>query len=178
MDNIQIIQECYTRVTLIPVIGSGLSIPFGLPDWRTLIEEAAAHFNVPTDKERKIKELLDSYEFVDAIDVILEVGVDELSLQEFVSEYLLAAKAKASMPKNNYSDLAELSKIRFITTNYDRYINDIVGVNTFRLEELESIPINQFSYSLYDHSVIPIHGEINRPDSIVFSRESYDEIRN
>lgn len=176
MDNIQIIQECYTRVTLIPVIGSGLSIPFGLPDWRTLIEEAAAHFNVPTDKERKIKELLDSYEFVDAIDVILEVGVDELSLQEFVSEYLLAAKAKASMPKNNYSDLAELSKIRFITTNYDRYINDIVGVNTFRLEELESIPINQFSYSLYDHSVIPIHGEINRPDSIVFSRESYNRL--
>ena len=176
MDHIQILQECYSRVTLIPVIGSGLSVPFGLPDWRTLIENSAEHFALGEDKILEIQEHLEHYEFVDAVDVILNEGVPELALQNYVSESMMMAKKAAADVDNNYSDLAMLSKVRFMTTNYDRYMNDMVGARTFLLEDLEHMPINQFSYSTYDHTVIPLHGEINRPESIVLSRDSYHRL--
>ena len=51
MDNIQILQECYSRVTLIPVVGSGLSIPMGLPSWRELIEKSADYFSISDEKK-------------------------------------------------------------------------------------------------------------------------------
>ena len=58
MDNIQILQECYSRITLIPVIGSGLSIPMGLPDWSDLIKEAADHFLLSDEKKGQIYQCL------------------------------------------------------------------------------------------------------------------------
>ena len=33
-------------------------------------------------------------------------------------------------------------------------------------------------YSAYDHVVIPLHGEISRPESIVLSRDSYQKLYN
>ncbi len=38
------LQELYSKGLLIPVIGSGLSMPFGLPDWKKLILDAAEFF--------------------------------------------------------------------------------------------------------------------------------------
>ena len=176
LDNLQILQECYSRNTLIPVIGSGISVPFGLPDWRTLIEKAAEHFSVPSYKVTAMKEHLDQYEYVDAVDIILEEGISEFQLQQFVSDCMYQAKKSAAPAESNYTDLAKLSKVRYMTTNYDQYMNDIVGAKTFCLEEFEKMPVNQFGYSPYDNTVIPLHGEISRPESIVLSRKSYDDL--
>ena len=38
--------EAYMNNLLIPVIGCGLSVPFHLPDWKTLIVEAADMFDL------------------------------------------------------------------------------------------------------------------------------------
>lgn len=173
MDNIQILQESYSRITLIPVIGSGISVPYGLPDWKTLIENAADFFKISADKKTKIYDHLNHYEFVDAVDVILEEGISELELQQYVSECMFVAKKNAPKVDSNYSDLGKMEKIRYMTTNYDQYINDITGARTFCLDELEKINVNQFVNSPYDHTVIPLHGEISRPGSIVLSRNSY-----
>ena len=64
MDNIQILQECYSRVTLIPVVGSGLSIPMGLPSWRELIEKSADYFSVSDEKKECIRKCLDCNEYL------------------------------------------------------------------------------------------------------------------
>lgn len=176
MNAIQILQESYSRVTLIPVIGSGFSCPFQLPDWKTLIEKAASYFRLSAGDMRKLEIYLERYEYVDAVDVILSTGITELQLQKFVSDSMYAAKKKAPAVKNNYEDLSELSRLRYMTTNYDQYINDIMGARTFRMEELETIKLNQFSYSSYDNAVIPLHGEISRPESIVLSRNSYENL--
>ena len=71
------------------------------------------------------------------------------------------AKENSNSVDNNYRDLALFSKIRYMTTNYDQYINDFAEARTFCLEDLENIQINQFAYSAYDHVVIPLHGELS-----------------
>lgn len=176
MDSKTALQDSYTRAALIPVVGSGISTPFGLPNWRTLIERAAEHFSIAPPAVQRIAELLDRREYLEAVNVLLDEGVSEIALQKYVAESMSAAKAAAAARESNYDDLARLSKVRYITTNYDRYLNDIADAKTFLLERLEDININQFQLSPYDHTVIPIHGEISRPESIVLSEASYKRL--
>ena len=44
------------------------------------------------------------------------------------------AKENSNSVDNNYLDLALFSKIRYMTTNYDQYINDFAEAKTFCLE--------------------------------------------
>ena len=176
MSLIQKLQDSYSRVTLMPVVGSGLSMPFGLPDWRTLIELAGEHFSLSAEGRTKLTASLDKHQYIEAVDILLEEGVSESDLQRFIAECMLGAKTAAADRINNYADLARMAKVRFMTTNYDRYLNDLVGAKTFLLEQLEDIPVNQFGLPDYDHTVIPLHGEITRPESLVFTRASYDRL--
>lgn len=176
-DAILNLQDCYSRTLLMPVVGSGISVPFGLPDWSALVEQAAEFFRLSSGKRQQIREYLDRYEFLEAVDVVLGGGVSEWELQIFVADCMEEGKRNADFAaENNYTDLARLSRIRFMTTNYDRLINDLVGADSFLLSELEKLSVNEFALRRYDHTVIPLHGEITRPESIVLSRKSYQEL--
>lgn len=43
---IDLLQDVYSRVNLIPVIGSGFSVPFGFPNWGALVREAVVCFKL------------------------------------------------------------------------------------------------------------------------------------
>lgn len=173
------LQDAYLKDHLIPVVGSGISVPLELPDWRTLLEAAAVQFALSDDKCRQITEYLGKYAYLDATDVILKAGVTEEQLQQFVASFLQKAKEesrKKPCPDNNYSDLAQMLSARFLTTNYDQYINDFTGGTSFLLSQLDEISVNEFSRDRYRHAVIPMHGELTEPKSIVLSRNSYDRV--
>ena len=171
------LQDIYSRKLLIPVVGSGLSIPLQMPDWKTLILEAAKHFGLADGVKKQMELLLEKYEFLDAIDMMIEQGIAEEELQNFIAVYIDRIKRKAPPnQENNYYDLAKMKQIRFLTTNYDEYLNDIVGVRSFPLQRLSQISVNEFGLREYDDLVIPLHGEISHPDSIVFSRKSYEKL--
>ena len=172
------LQELYSKGLLIPVIGSGLSMPFGLPDWKKLILNAADFFKLAAEDKYKIQELLNKYDFLTPIDVITEYGVSECELQKYVAESMKAAKKKIAVAdvENNYTDFARVSNLRFMTTNYDEYLNEISGKKTFYLSELSGIAVNQFPLRYYNNVVIPLHGQISEPESIVLSREAYKRL--
>ena len=115
------LQEAYMNNLLIPVIGSGLSIPFHLPDWKTLIIEAADQFSIADDEKRVMNELLGEKNYLDAIDVIKDAGVTEDRLLDFVAKRMWEAKkcVDVTLIDNNYTDLAKFYRSRFLTTNYD-----------------------------------------------------------
>ena len=46
MNYMEELQEAYEKNLLIPVIGSGLSAPFGLPTWRDLIINIADEYSI------------------------------------------------------------------------------------------------------------------------------------
>ena len=175
---IENLQDSYSRTLLIPVIGSGLSVPFGLPDWKTLIKTIAERNNLPENELLKIKDLLDENKLLEAIDAIMDSGVSEETLQNDVVEIMTAAKKNAGTVESNYTDLARMPRLRFMTTNYDEYLNDILGAGTFLLRDLHSMNVNEFALRRYDNAVIPIHGEISEPDSIVFTKQSYERLYN
>lgn len=64
------LQELYSKGLLIPVIGSGLSMPFGLPDWKKLILDAAEFFHLSSEDQDKIEKQLAAYDFLTPVDVI------------------------------------------------------------------------------------------------------------
>ena len=172
------LQEAYMNNLLIPVIGSGLSIPFHLPDWKTLIIEAADQFSIADDEKRVMNERLGEKNYLDAIDVIKDAGVTEERLLDFVAKRMWEAKKRVDVTliDNNYTDLAKFYRSRFLTTNYDEYLNDITGGAELPLESLEKMNVNEFSRDRYNGSIIPLHGTISRPESIVFSKQSYDDL--
>ena len=172
------LQELYSKGLLIPVIGSGLSMPFGLPDWKKLILDAAEFFHLSSEDQDKIEKQLAAYDFLTPVDVITEHGVSEIELQKYVAESMKAAKKKIAVTEveNNYTDFAKVSNLRFMTTNYDEYLNEISGKKTFYLSELSGIAVNQFPLRHYNNVVIPLHGQISEPESIVLSRGSYEKL--
>ena len=54
-------------------------------------------------------------------DVILEAGVSDQMLREYIAKSMTEAKENSNSVDNNYRDLALFSKIRYMTTNYDRW---------------------------------------------------------
>lgn len=47
-------------------------------------------------------------------------------------------------------------------------MNDITGGAELPLESLGKMNVNEFSRDRYNGSIIPLHGTISRPESIVF----------
>lgn len=172
------LQDAYLNNELIPVIGSGFSVPFHLPDWKQLILGAAAHFQVKADCIKVIQDCLKRYEYLEATDALLEEGVTEEELQIFVADMMTEARKRinAAEIENNYTDLSLMTYSRFLTTNYDEYLNDFTGSPSFFLRELDNMPVNELTRARYRQIVIPIHGVISRPDSIVLSRGSYEKV--
>ena len=172
------LQDAYLNNELIPVIGSGFSVPFHLPDWKQLILGAAVHFQVKADCIKVIQDCLKRYEYLEATDALLEEGVTEEELQIFVAGMMTEARKRinAAEIENNYTDLSLMTYSRFLTTNYDEYLNDFTGSPSFFLRELDNMPVNELTRARYRQIVIPIHGVISRPDSIVLSRGSYEKV--
>lgn len=172
------LQDAYLNNQLIPVLGSGLSIPFRLPSWGQLIQMAAERFIKDEQETERVKALSEKYEYLKAIDVILDQGIAENQLLNFVASAIKEAKLKTDPAyiKNNYTDLKQFTNARFLTTNYDEYLNDFIGGKEILLSEFSQIAVNEFARQRYRQAIIPIHGTVSRPESIVFSENSYKKL--
>ncbi len=174
------LREAYINNQLIPVVGSGLSLPFSLPDWATLLCEAADHFNLLPDQIQALQNHLSNWQYLEACNIItVDAKIPESDLQNFVANRLRIAKEAldpASVP-NNYTDLAQMKHSRFLTTNYDEFLNDFIpDSKRLYLDQLKNIKTNVLSRKRFCGSVIPIHGEISQPESIVLSEASYQNV--
>ena len=175
------LQEAYLYNRLIPVLGAGVSVPFNLPDWGSLLKICAKKHKISETQIKKLEGKLEKYDYIGASDVIIRAGVSEAALCQCVADTIVAAKEKISDEdkaaiKHNYSDMAELSGVRYMTTNYDMYLNDYTGGKSFKITDLTRIPANRFQFKEYEKAIIPIHGEISDPGSIVLSRKSYNAV--
>lgn len=173
------LREAYAYNQLVPVIGSGISFTFHLPGWGELIYKIGLNKHFSVDKMDEINRLVDQAQYLDAIDLLLDgKKKEERKIQNNVAEIIKGAKNSINSEKvdNNYIDLSELKKSRFLTTNYDEYLNDFIQGKVVYLSEFEGMDVNLFNRNSYNGSIIPLHGTISRPETIVFSRKSYDNL--
>lgn len=180
----KLFQEAYSNLRtkyyqrgLMIVVGSGLSVPFQLPDWSGLIREIGDRIHLSERRRQKIDKLLAQRDYLGATQHLLRAGLSERELQDQVVDIMRTAKAgKTAVTGHNYADLAEMSFSRFLTTNYDEYLNDYIKGQVFQVSELKRISLNQLSFPRYDGCIIPLHGDLHHPDQIVFSKSSYEKL--
>ncbi|UQT52026.2 SIR2 family protein [Bacillus velezensis] len=167
----------YNNQKIIPFIGAGLSIPFQLKSWNDLIQEL---------KESFLNEIhwamidfdLELGEYQSAIENIKKYGgIDDQPIQEKIADcYSKRMESTNNTVDNNYTDLVKENFRIYLTTNYDRLIEDYISkINSFNsltdyTSNMQRLFENQEKYLFH------IHGSVSNPDSIIISSEKYDKL--
>ena len=172
------LQIAYRNHTLVPFVGSGLSAPFQMPKWSELLKELILEYNTYPVDNNKFDLALDTYRYLDAIDCIIDAGVDELDLQRSVARLFEVKLSNFSETHtdNNYIDLSKAKCSKYLTTNYDNILSNYIQQPPRRIEMLGEDFINEWDSGHYDNFVFNIHGDYTNPASIILSRESYRKL--
>lgn len=161
---------------LVIFAGSGISKDAGLPDWVELGCQLYERLSsrIPENSKDVARQLLADKETIPiGIDFIFKF-VTRLDVGNDIRE-ILKPKKESSV----YKILEELDLPGFVTTNYDRLLDNIVSGNVHRLtnsiEKLKLVP-NAVNYALGNPGnqfLIKLHGDIddlNSPDDIEIAR--------
>ena len=138
-------------------LGSGVSVPLGIPDWKTLLSEISPF---AVDFESKTPQQI-------AADIERKIGRDKLE-QGVMSKVGIDGVAPAHLL------LAALNVRQVVTTNYDtayeRALEAVVGKGKFRVltGQLALQP---------DPWLLKYHGCINRPPTIVITTKDYADLK-
>jgi hypothetical protein len=139
-------------------LGSGVSVPLGVPDWKALLEKACGREIDDFDPEK-------------APDIAQEIEQDYT--REAINQ-AIARNVRVSTVAPAHLLLATLSVRQTVTTNYDtayeRALKTIVGPGNYRVltAQLARQP---------EPWVLKLHGCVSDLDSIVITRDDYTRLR-
>ncbi|MBF4502248.1 SIR2 family protein [Savagea sp. SN6] len=175
---IEELKKKYQDKKIIPFIGAGLSIPFQLKSWNAIIQELS-HTFLKQEFWPIIKHDLDLGEYQTAIENIKRYGnIDDQPIQEKIADcYSIRITNTNASIDSNYPDLIKQNFKIYLTTNYDRLIEDhIPGINSFNsLTEYTSNTQRLFNDN-EEKYLFHIHGSVSNPDTITISSEKYEEL--
>ena len=158
------------RAYLVPVIGAGVSLPLGLPDWRQLIQ------NLATDANINLDTLADG----EPPDLLQEI-------KQQVGDTRFIARIQHSLQLPDMSTSATLQALittgikQLITTNLDYAIEvafdkagkSLYPQNVGRGSSNEELAL--FEHRSNETTLLKIHGSLERPSTWVLTREDYDK---
>jgi hypothetical protein len=114
-DNLrQLIEQLKSPVGIIPFVGAGLSIPFGLPNWSSFLINQARKAGV----EREIQEQLNVGEYEDAAEVLLSAR-GYLAFHDAIANTFGSHKLANIKLEGAVSFVPQLATGPVITTNFD-----------------------------------------------------------
>lgn len=166
-------------------IGAGMSMNAQrannerLPSWGALLEEMLQHAvssRVPlNDVEEDLKAALKEEKFLLVAQELSERLGPEM-FRNFLREVFLDVGLK---PSNTHKNLVKIPFRAFLTTNYDTLIEGAHTINNggrippiLTQEDLDKIPN---PLKLKDTFVFKIHGDINRPETIILTSHDYQD---
>lgn len=174
------LKKAYKENKLIPFIGTGLAVPFDIPNWGDLIIEIAEN-NVEENLMVAIKKYVERENYWKAIDATKEFGeMSDRDVQDEIAKIIKQhMKNEIDQENHNYLDLARGHFSNILTTNYDllitKYINDPLVIP----QVLYKVRFNSQSFFECDDNkskVWHLHGHIKDEDSIIISEEKYNEL--
>jgi len=156
-----------------PFIGSGFSIPSGVPSWLSLlnglVDELGEH---PIAAE--IRELLDDGDLSSiAAPALYKLLSSEFALRQYVQQRL----GQPWKPNQYHAALASLPSDVVITTNWDNLIErtyEDAGINIHKIWTDAHLAHFNARQSV---QVIKIHGTLDDISSIVFTQDQYENYR-
>jgi len=168
-----------SKNNIIPFVGSGLSIPFGIPDWGGLLEEINPTFE-KTFQEEQFLDHLSNGEFMEALDLVkqksLNIG-NEKQLQKKIVSILTQKESQfVNKDSHNYLDLLKLNSNFYITTNYDLILSKLISeyqkyTYPLTFNEMD----DSYSIHINHNQVLHLHGHIKKENEMVVSKESYEK---
>lgn len=181
---IQALNEAYLSHSLAIFYGAGLSKPFGLPEWKELIESVESYFGGEEYiRSKALEEKLSKNEFWLAISLLQEeLNVSAESIKNQIGKVIrecedMNCNAPMSLPclDNNYSDLAKLDISLFITTNFDRILSRYMPVaeTTDFLNRGQAL---KDRFEQHTKRIIHLHGTATDPQSIIISKNDVAKI--
>jgi len=139
-------------------LGSGVSVPLGMPNWKALLEIARG-------------EKIDDFDPEKAPDIAQNIEKDHSrrALNQAIQDNL-----KVSGVAPTHMLLAALSVDQSVTTNYDTAYED--ALNSTLGDGKYSVLTGQLA--LQPHPwLLKYHGCINRPKTIIITRDDYNRLR-
>lgn len=174
---LEALKDDYNNKNVVPFIGAGLSVPFGIPTWGDLIQEITKKHSV--DK-KFIQEVIDfdleKRDYWGAIaDLKKFASIVEEDIQEEIASIIKSRQEKLTDDNlHNYLDLSEMDFNLFLTTNYENLLNDFLKCENvpILLKDIQFNTQNLFA----ERRVCHLHGYTSNPGTIVISEESYKEL--
>lgn len=154
------------RESLVPIVGAGISLPLGLPDWQRFVANLS---------KKAVKEV----EEVEPPDLLAEI---KSTMGE--TAFVAAVQQQLSLPTNSTTTtlqaLASASIKKIITTNLDLAIEiafvkagkPLNPANVGKSCSIEELSL--FDRHTDEPILLKIHGSIERPSTWVLTREQYD----
>ena len=168
--------ESVRNGTCVAFVGSGLSVPAGMPSWENLLrllvtegEEAGL-----IREGRELRRYIEEGQFLN----VAEYAREHLGTSIYGS-LLRRVFSIPAEPTENHQILVSTSYRGLITTNYDKILETAYTLQWRR-------PPRTITWSdpaslgtvLYDKEffIFKLHGDIDNPSSIILTRRDYDEI--
>lgn len=172
-------------------IGSGISRRYlGLPDWEGLLKKIAERATINYEDLKKLKsnekiaQELEYFYFRKQTDESIQMKKRRELMRDAIADIIKQYSVDECENEKKYGEIEELKKTRpkaIITTNYDTFLENIFDNRCRRYvgqkvitgqEDSEEIDreIDEEKIDIYK-----IHGCISEPDSIVITKEDYDD---
>lgn len=176
--NLDILVDASEQV--IPFLGAGVSVPFGLPNWGGLLE----HLEKGLTEENKdqYNHLISRGDFLRALSFLKTYSgyyKQEKNIKKEIKNIIdQNFQKKDDENLHNVLDILKLNSQFCITTNYDNalsiylneYINDFVMPLT--IDQIEDV------HDIFEgkQNIIHLHGHINKSSSMIVTKEDYDSL--
>ena len=163
---------------IVPFIGSGISIPLGLPSWTGLISKMVTSLT-DEDSREQFEEYIKAGDIFSAIEVLqhysLSYSTDE-QIKDFIHKYI-KANFKNELDDNyhNVRDILNLESDFFVTTNYDNALNQYKDKFSFPfiLDDLKDL---QEVLAEKNQRIIHLHGNVEKKETMIVTEKDYKTI--
>ncbi|MHC2415533.1 NAD-dependent SIR2 family protein deacetylase [Bradyrhizobium diazoefficiens] len=142
--------------------GAGLSVPAGYVDWRELLRPLAKDLELNIDLENDLVAFAQFH--VNA----------RAQNRHKLHEALLEALSRDTEPTHNHRLLAQLPITTFWTTNYDKLIENTLHDHGKVVDVKSSVPQMATTRPNRDVTIFKMHGDIDRPDEAVVTKDDYE----
>lgn len=143
--------------------GAGLSIPCNLPSWKDLLEPMAAEIGLDVNKESDLLSVIQYYQNSSS-------GRGKID-QEIINRI----RSVDCSPSEDHRILASLPIQTYWTTNYDNLIETAIA-DANKIADVKIVNANLTTHNPQrDVTLYKMHGDIANPESIVITRDDYEE---
>jgi SIR2-like domain len=156
--------------------GAGLSVSCGLPDWKLLIlrmVQTCVKNGLSESELKELNELQDSV-YLDDVADFCRGFLGEPEYRELLRRLFEPANLSSAL----HQKLLEIPFSAILTTNYDKLIEHAVAHRNSKIPPVltnRDVPTLWQRLARNEFFILKVHGDIERPETIVLSSKNYTE---